>query len=98
MKKFIIMVMCIAVALAMSLPASAIELSPDAANIPSVYAKVVDDQVVYNNKIMAYSPATLNAILTAYGLELTPEAAAGVPATYAKVVDDHRVVEAAAQG
>ena len=47
MKKIIIMVMCFAVALAMSLPASAIELSPDAANIPSVYASVKDGVVVY---------------------------------------------------
>jgi len=87
MKKIIIMVMCFAVALAMSLPASAIELSPDAANIPSVYASVTDGQIVYKNSPTAYSPDTFDAILTAYGLELTPEAAANVPASYAKVVD-----------
>ena len=87
MKKIIIMVMCVMAALALSLPASAIELSPDAANIPAVYAKVVDGQVVYGSKITAYAPGTMNAILSAYGLELTPEAAANVPASYAKVVD-----------
>ncbi len=87
MKKIIIMVMCIAVALAMGLPASAIELSPDAANIPPIYAKVTDGNIVYKDSPTAYAPETLNAILTSYGLELTPEAAANVPASYAKVVD-----------
>jgi OOP family OmpA-OmpF porin len=91
MKKIIIMVMSIAVALAMALPASAIELSPDAANIPSIYASVKDGQVVYRDSSTAYSPGTLNAILTAYGLELTPEAAANVPASYAQVVDGNVV-------
>lgn len=91
MKKIIIMVMCVAVALAMSLPASAIELSPDAANIPSVYASVKDGVVVYKNSPTAYSADTFNAILTAYGIELTPEAAANVPASYAKVVDGNVV-------
>lgn len=91
MKKIIIMVTCVAVALAMSLPASAIELSPDAANIPSIFASVKDGQVVYRTKSTAYSPDTLNGILTAYGLELTPEAAAGVPASYAQVVDGNVV-------
>jgi OOP family OmpA-OmpF porin len=75
----------------MALPASAIELSPDAANIPSIYASVKDGQVVYRDSPTAYSPGTLNAILTAYGLELTPEAAANVPASYAEVVDGNVV-------
>jgi OOP family OmpA-OmpF porin len=91
MKKIIIMVMSVAVALAMALPAAAIELSPDAANIPSIYASVKDGQVVYRDSSTAYSPGTLNAILTAYGLELTPEAAANVPASYAQVVDGNVV-------
>jgi hypothetical protein len=73
MKKIIIMVMCFAVALAMSLPASAIELSPDAANIPPTYAKVVDGKVVYDWKSTGYSPVTFNEIMNAYGLELTPK-------------------------
>lgn len=93
MKKIIIMVMCFAVALAMSLPASAIELSPDAANIPPTYAKVVDGQVVYNWKPGAYSPGTYDAILGAYGLELTPEAVPELPLNYAKVVDDQIVFD-----
>jgi len=87
MKKFMVMVLCFAVALAMSLPASAIELSPDAANIPDTYAKVKDGQVVYDWKSKAYSPVTFNEILNAYGLELTPEAAVDLPINYAKVVD-----------
>ena len=87
MKKIIIMVMSFALALAVALPASAIELSPDAANIPSVYASVKDGQVVYKNSPTAFDSTTFNDILTAYGLELTPEAAANVPASYAKVVD-----------
>lgn len=91
MKKIIIMVMCLAVALAMALPAAAIELSPDAANIPSIYASVTDGQIVYKNSPTAYSSETFNAILAAYGLELTPEAAANVPASYAQVVDGNVV-------
>jgi OOP family OmpA-OmpF porin len=88
MKKIIIMVMSVAVALAVALPASAIELSPDAANIPSVFGSVADGEVVYKGKSTGFSPATINDILAAYGLEMSPEAAADVPAGYAKVVDD----------
>lgn len=78
---------CFAVALAMSLPAFAIELSGDETNIPSDYATVQDGKVAYNNAMKAYTGATFNGILTSYGLELTPEAVAGVSSSYAKVVD-----------
>ena len=89
MKKSIVVIMCVAVSLAMSLPAFAIELSPDATGVPPGYAKVIDGKVIYNNNVTAYSSAAaFNDILVAYGLTLTPEAVAGVPTSYAKVVDD----------
>ena len=74
--------------LAMCLPAMAIELSPDATNVPSMYAKVVNGTVAYNNTATAYSSETLNAILGAYGLTLSPEGVASVPTSYAKVAMD----------
>ncbi len=91
MKKFINMIVYALVLLAMSLPASAIELSPDATNIPSDYASVKGGKVVYNNKATAYSSITFNAILNSYGLTLAPEQVAGVPPSYAKVVNDKPV-------
>ncbi|GEM_PF-486593 len=91
MKKFINMAVYSLVLLAMSLPASAIELSPDATNIPSEYASVKGGKVVFNNKATAYSSITFNAILNSYGLTLPPEQVAGVPPSYAKVVNDKPV-------
>lgn len=91
MKKLITMAVYALVLLAVSLPASAIELSPDATNIPSDYASVKGGKVVYNNKATAYSSITFNAILNSYGLTLAPEQVAGVPASYAKVVNDKPV-------
>ena len=81
------MVFSIAV-LAMCLPAMAIELSPDATNVPSSYAKVVNGTVTYNNTTTAYSSETFNSLLTAYGLTLSPEGVANVPTSYAKVAMD----------
>ncbi len=88
MKKSIVMMMCVAVSLAMSLPAFAIELSPDATGVPSGYAKVKDGKVMYNNVVTAYCSATFNDILNSHGLTLTPETVADVPTSYAKVVGD----------
>jgi len=79
------------VLLAMSLPASAIELSPDATNIPSNYASVKGGKVVYNNKATAYSSITFNAILNSYGLTLDSGRVADVPSSYVKIVNDKLV-------
>lgn len=73
---------------AMCLPAMAIELSPDAVNVPSSYAKVVDGTITYNNTTTAYSSETFNEILVAYGLTLSPEGVADVPTSYAKAAMD----------
>ena len=91
MRTFINTAVYCLVLLAMSLPASAIELSPDATNIPSDYASVKGGKVVYNNKATAYSSTTFNAILNSYGLILAPERVAEVPPSYAKVVNDKPV-------
>jgi outer membrane protein OmpA-like peptidoglycan-associated protein len=88
MKKIISTILFVAATLAMSLPASSIELSPDATNVPVEYAKIVDGNVVYDKTSTAYDSITFNAILNAYGLSLAPEAVPGVPTSYAKVVDD----------
>ncbi len=77
--------------LAISLPASAIELNPDATNIPSDYASVKGGKVVFNNRSTAYSSITFNSILNSYGLTLAPERVAEVPPSYAKVVNDKPV-------
>lgn len=66
-------------------------LSPAAvADVPSTYAKVVDDKVVFNKDSIAYTPTDYHKILTAYGVGLTPEAVTeklgGL--SYAKVVED----------
>ncbi len=71
MKK-IIALLC--AALCIGLPAFALELTPEASG------KIL-------KPITAYSPDTINALLEAQGLTLSPEAAAGVPGTYAKVKD-----------
>lgn len=71
MKKIIVL---LCAALCMSLPAFALELTPEASG------KIM-------KPITAYSPDTINALLEAQGLTLSPEAAVGVPGTYAKVKD-----------
>ncbi|MBW2683115.1 MAG: OmpA family protein [Deltaproteobacteria bacterium] len=91
MKKFITMAVYALVLLAMSLPASAIELSPDATNIPSDYASVKGGKVVFNSRSTAYSSITFNSILNSYGLTLAPGRVAEVPPSYAKVVNDKPV-------
>ena len=80
--------MVAAAIMAMCLPAVAIELSPDASNVPSSYAKLVDGKVLYNETSTAYSSDTFNAILEAYGLTLAPENVANVPTSYAKTDGD----------
>ena len=88
MKKVLHLMMFSLAALGMCVPAMAIELSPDAINVPSEYAKVVDGTITYNSTATAYSSETFNTLLGAYGLELSPENVAGVPTSYAKVAMD----------
>ncbi|MBW2658325.1 MAG: OmpA family protein [Deltaproteobacteria bacterium] len=88
MKKFINMAVYALVLLAISLPASAIELSPDATNIPSDYASIKGGKVIYNNRATAYSSITFDAILNSYGLTLDPKQVAEVPRSYVKVAND----------
>ena len=57
------------------LAAYGLKMDPQAVStVPSSYAKVAGDQVVFNNDSIAYTPAQYHSILTAYGLELKPEA------------------------
>ena len=57
------------------LEAYGLKMDPKAiSGVPSSYAKVVDDKVVFNDSSIAYSPADYHSILTAYGLELLPAA------------------------
>lgn len=57
------------------LAAYGLKMDPDAVSgVPSSYAKVVGDEIVFNDNSIAYSPADYHSILTAYGLELLPAA------------------------
>jgi OOP family OmpA-OmpF porin len=88
MKKIISTVVFSVAALAMCLPAMAIELGPDATNVPSTFAKVSNGKVSYNSTTTAYCSDTFDSILGAYGLALSPEAVEGVPTSYAKAAMD----------
>ncbi len=46
----------------------------DVSGVPSSYAKVSGDKIIFNDTPIAYTPAQYHSIFTAYGLELTPEA------------------------
>ncbi|MBU0991867.1 MAG: OmpA family protein [Proteobacteria bacterium] len=72
----------------MSLPAFAVEFSPDAGIfVPSAFAIAKDSEIILQSIPTAYRPLTFNAILEAYGLKLPPEAVKDVPPSYAKVAD-----------
>jgi len=88
MKKIISSIVFSMAVLAMCVPAMAIELSPDATDVPSSYAKVVNGTITYDDTSTAYSSETFNAILGAYGLTLAPENVAIAPTSYAKVAMD----------
>lgn len=50
------------------------ELTPDAVEgVPKSYAKTVEGNVKFNNSNMVYPPHKYHAILTAYGLQISPE-------------------------
>lgn len=74
------------------LEAYGLQLEPEAVSgVPSSYAKVSGNQVVFNETSIAYSPTQYHSILTAYGLELTPEAVnqkLGGVSSYATVKND----------
>jgi len=91
MKKILSTMVFGVAALALCLPVMGIELSPDAINVPSTYAKVANGTITYNNRTTAYCSDTFNSILSAYGLTLSPEGVAGVPTSYAKVAMDNVV-------
>lgn len=69
-----------------------LKMDPEAvSDVPSGYAKVSGDKVVFNDNSIAYTPAQYHTILTAYGLELSPEAVnekLGGVSSYAKVKND----------
>ena len=46
----------------------------EVSGVPSSYAKVSGNKVVFNDTPIAYTPTQYHSIFTAYGLELTPEA------------------------
>lgn len=84
--------LCVAVSLVVSLPAFAVQLTPEAAgnlNDPANYASVSDGKVVFDTTATAYSPDQLDMVLNAYGVSLTPEKARGLegPTDYAHVSD-----------
>ncbi len=89
---FVWTALCVAVSLVVSLPAFAVQLTPEAArnlNDPANYASVSDGKVVFDTTATAYSPDQLDMVLNAYGVSLTPEAARGLegPTDYARVSD-----------
>ena len=73
------------------LAAYGLKMDPQAVpTVPTSYAKVAGDQVVFNDDSIAYTPTQYHSILTAYGLELKPEAVTeklGGISSYAKVKD-----------
>jgi len=71
MKRIIVVMLCAALSLVLSLPSFALELTPDAV------------KKIYKNPT-AYSPDTFNAIMEANGLTLASDAVSGIPASYAK--------------
>ena len=88
MKRIVYSVLCVAMALALSMPALAIELSPDAQNVPSGYAVVSNGEVMYKGPPTAWCSMDFNAILEAYGLTFAQDAVGDVPTSYAKAADD----------
>jgi OOP family OmpA-OmpF porin len=71
------------------LGAYGLTMDPEAvSSVPSSYARVADDTIVFNNNSIAYTPAQYHTVITAYGAELLPEAVSSVPSSYATVKDD----------
>ena len=92
MKKIITIMFCVGFCVAMSLPAGSVELSVEAVQankVPASYATVEDGNIVFGKSATAYSPDSLDTILTAYGGTLSTNAK--VPASYATVEDGNIV-------
>lgn len=73
------------------LTASGLGLGADAvANVPASYAKVSGDKVKFNYDNMVYKPSQYHDILTAYGLQISPEEVAARlgHTNYARVKND----------
>jgi outer membrane protein OmpA-like peptidoglycan-associated protein len=85
MKKLVLMVLTVASLTALAMPSAAVVLTPPAEGVPSAYATVVKDKVVYDKSPTAFCSISFDKILKAYGGALKPEAVAGVPTSYAKV-------------
>ncbi len=88
MKKHLLMLLTVASLAAFTMPAAAVVLKPEAGaggNVPSAYATVNGNKVVYDKSPTAFCSVSFDKILQAYGLTLKPEAVAGVPTSYAKV-------------
>ena len=88
MKKIMVLTISVVVVLALNVPSFALELSTEnVANVPSSYAKVKNDTIVFGDKSV-YTAVSLNQIFNAYGIMLASENVANVPPSYAKVKND----------
>lgn len=78
------------------LEAAGLKLAPKAvSDVPASYAKASGDKVMFNNDSIAYTPEQYHSILTAYGLQISPEkvkSELGSVPSYAKVVDNKAVL------
>lgn len=80
---------CVVLSVLMCFSAFAIDLTlENAKKVPSTYAKVEKDKIVFGKSATAFSPDSFNQILEAYGVTLTTEGAKKAPKTYAKVEKD----------
>lgn len=78
------------------LESAGLTLAPKAvADVPASYAKVSDNKVMFNRDSIAYTPVQYHSILTAYGVQLSPEkvkSELGSVPSYAKVMDNKVVL------
>jgi flagellar motor protein MotB len=80
---------CFVLSVLMCFSAFALELTLENAKmVPSTYAKVEKDTIVFGRSATAFSPDSFNQILEAYGATLTTEGAKRAPKTYARVEKD----------
>jgi OOP family OmpA-OmpF porin len=88
MKKIIIVMLCMALTAVMIPSAFGVELSREAVEakrVPASYATIKGGDIVFGKSATAYSPDTLDRILTAYDLTLSTDAQ--LPSGYATVKD-----------
>ena len=81
------------------LEAAGLKLAPSAvSDVPASYAKASDGKVMFNRDSIAYTPKQYHSILTAYGLQISPEkvqSELGSVPSYAKVADGKAVLGSA---